>query len=521
MKAEDSPPELTAAIISSALPSEVALEQDSAGISRGQNQLHVLPEDWAAAEAAIAPLLARADAESQTTQIVVITSDADAAAGISRRLSGAGGERSLRSLAATDARRAERVQRAAPAQIVIGAPSALVSLLQSATLKLDGVRVVVLAWVDELKTGENSALEALMTEMPKDAARLLLVSEVTPTAEQLVERYARRPRRMQSSGTELTPVSLSFITTTDANRPTALRRLLDAVDPESATVVAATTESRKEVEDILRSLGYDGRSNAVRVGETADAGEAAQLVVVYELPSTGEELHRVVGSASAAGARVVALVTPRQISALKRLAGGAVAPMSLPEAAARARSREDSLRDELREMLGAGQFSRELLAIESLLSEYDGAEIAAAALRLLEIERARPRGSATAGAGGTAATAPMTRLFLNVGEMDGVRAGDIVGAITNEAGLAKTDLGRVEVRERGSTVEVSTPAANTVIAKLHGVSIRGRRVLVKVDEGPPARPGGPRRDRDRPPSDRPRRMGPRGSSPERGGSRKR
>jgi ATP-dependent RNA helicase DeaD len=496
------------------------VEQDSAGISRGQNQLHVLPEDWAAAEAAIAPLLDRADGESQTAQIVVITSDADAAAGISRRLSAAGGARNLRALAATDARRAGRVHRAAPAHIVIGPPSSLLNLLQSSTLKLDSVRVVVLAWVDELKTGENSALEALMTEVPKDAARLLLVSEVTSAAELLVERYARRPRRMQTAGAESTPVSLSFVTTSDANRPTALRRLLDAIDPESATVVAGTTESRQEVEGILRSLGYDGRSNAVRVGESADAGAPAQLIVLYELPATGEELHRVVGSAGAGGARVVALVTPRQISALKRMAGGAVAPMSLPEAAARARSREDTLRDELREVLGAGQFSRELLAIESLLSDYDGAEIAAAALRLLEMERARHR--TAVGSGGAAVpTQAMTRLFLNVGEMDGVRAGDIVGAITNEAGVAKTELGRVEVRERGSTVEVATPVANTVIAKLNGVSIRGRRALVKVDEGPPARPGGPRRDRERPPSDRPRRMGPRGPSPERGGSRKR
>jgi ATP-dependent RNA helicase DeaD len=488
-------------------------EQDNAGggISRGQNQLHVLPEDWGAAESAIAPLLDRAEEGSETTQIVVVTNDAESAAGIARRLASAAADRGLRTLAATDARRAGRVQRNAPAQVVVGAPSALVTLLQASTLKLVDVRVVALAWVDQLKKDENAALEVLLADMPKDAARLVIASEMTPAVDQLVERYGRRARRMQPPGSESSTISLSFVTTSDVSKTAALRRVLDALDPETALVIAGTTESRRELDGVLQSLGYDDRFKAVQAVEVVEAGTSTQLVVLYDLPATEEALRRAVGAAGTA--RLVALVTPRQIPALKRLAGGAVTPLSLPEAAVRARTREDSMRDELREVLGAGQFSRELLAIESLLSDYDGAEIAAAALRLLESERAKPRA-----AGGQPAQA-MTRLFLNVGEMDGVRTGDIVGAITNEAGVSKAELGRVEVRERGSTVEVSTPIANTVIAKLHGVTIKGRRAFVKIDEERPRRDRPDRPDRsDRP--DRPRRMG-RGAPTERGGPRKR
>ena len=485
-------------------------EQDNAGVVRSQNQLHVLPEGWGSADMAIAPMLDRVDAQDARAQLVVVTNDADAAAGVARRLAPAAGERGLRTLAATDARRSARVQRSTAAQVVVGPPTALLSLLQATALKLDGVRTVALAWVDDLPKAESAALEALMSEMPKDSARLVLANESTPAVEQLVERYARRAHRMQPAAAEGgSPVSLSFVTTSQEGRPVALRRILDAVDPESAVVIAREADSRAEVEGVLRSLGYDGRSNAVRVGDIS--GEGAALVVMYDLPAGEDELRRVAGGSGSG--RIVALVTPRQIASLKRLAGGAVAPLSLPEAALRARSREESLRDELREMLSAGQFSRELLAIESLLSDYDGAEIAAAALRLLEIERAKPR-SAPGVAG--AAQAPMTRLFLNVGEMDGVRAGDLVGAITNEAGISKAELGRVEVRERGSTVEVATPIANTVISKLHGVTIKGRRAFVKVDEDRP------KRERSGP-GDRPRRPAGRGAPTRRGegGPRKR
>ena len=109
----------------------------------------------------------------------------------------------------------------------------------------------------------------------------------------------------------------------------------------------------------------------------------------------------------------------------------------------------------------------------------------------------------------------MTRVFVNVGEMDGVRPGDLVGAITSEAGIAKAEIGRVEIRERHSTVEVATAVANTVVARLTGVSIRGRRALVKIDEGRDRRDsdGGGRRERGGPGGGAPRRD--RGSRPSR------
>ena len=110
-------------------------------------------------------------------------------------------------------------------------------------------------------------------------------------------------------------------------------------------------------------------------------------------------------------------------------------------------------------MLATGQFSRELISLEPLLAQYDGAEIAAAALRLLETERAKPVVTSSA----PAAPQAMTRLYVNVGSTDNVRPGDLVGAMTNEAGVTKSELGKVDVRERHSTVEVATSVANTVV----------------------------------------------------------
>jgi ATP-dependent RNA helicase DeaD len=207
---------------------------------------------------------------------------------------------------------------------------------------------------------------------------------------------------------------------------------------------------------------------------------------------------------------VVALVTPRQISTLRRMAGGAVAPLALPESGARARSREESLRDELRAVLQTEQYARELVMLEPLLTDHDGAEIAAAALRLLERQRATP---VTLGA--ALAQGAVTRLYINVGAMDDIRPGDLVGAITNEAGISRAELGRVDVRDKHSTVEVATPVANAVVSKLTGVQMKGRRIIARVDEDRPRE----RRDGQR--SSRPGRpeRGGRGDRGDRGGDR--
>lgn len=478
-------------------------EQESAGVSRGQNQLHLVPEDGYAAAGVLEPFLGRVDATAAVTQLLVVTNDVESAAAVARSVTPAASASGLRVLAATDARRSQRVQRASPAHVVVGAAPTLVELLRSAALKLDRVVLVGLAWVDDLDAEATAALETLMAELPRDAVRVILASSVTPAVEQFVERYARRARRVQATAAEQQPgASLSYVATTDAGREAALRRTLDALDPESAFVVARTPASRATVESLLRSLGYGaGASDAVRVGESSEG--SPQVIVLFDLPAGESELRSLVRER--ASSRIVALVTPRQVASLRRLAGGTVSPLTLPDAAVRAQSRENRLLDELRQVLASGHYSRELLALEPLLSDYDGIEIAAAALRLLDSERARPQSPL-----GNKEQAPLTRLYLNVGSMDNVRPGDLVGAITNEAGISKSELGKVDVRERHSTVEVSTAVANNVVSKLTGVQIRGRRVLARVDEERPRER--PPRDDDRPWGDGARRGPPRDRS---------
>ena len=216
--------------------------------------------------------------------------------------------------------------------------------------------------------------------------------------------------------------------------------------------------------------------------------------------------------------QLVVLAQPGEVPWLRELAGGRLAPMNLHGPERRARDREEAVRDELRAMLARGVPARETISLEPLLEEFDAVELAAAALSLLERERAQRRAAeanqppvararpsdgdrphaAPAGGGGG-----MTRLFMTIGTRDGVKTGDLMGMIAGEGGIPGDRVGKIDLRESHALVEVAEGDAAGVIARVNGTMIRGRRVVVRGE-----------RDKE----ERERSAGPRGGDrPERGG----
>lgn len=486
--------------------------KETAGVTRGQNVLYVLPHDRSTAAIVLDPLLERVDPSLAETQLLAVTADAEGAAWLTSTT--ARHPRGITAVPATSVRRAERLLRTAPAHLVAGPPAELLKLVQGSSLKLSSVRILVLLSADHLvEIGDDAALESLLAEVPKNAARVVVTAETTPGVEALVERYARRPRRVAPDvSSDAEPLALSYATVSEASRPGALRRLLDEMDPASGFVFVRDESSARAVEEILRSLGYAGASAAIRVRRSGESATGdADVLVLFDVPSSRAEL-----AAAAAGVhRIVALAQPRQLGALRALSqGGAVSPLTFPDAARRVRGRDAQLRDELRRVLQKGPVPREMLAIEPLLDEWDGIEIAAAALQLLEQARA------AVPTGPVAATSAMAKLFINVGTRDEVRPGDIVGALTSQGGLTGAQVGRVELRESHSLVEVDAGSAEQVALRLAGKEIRGRRVQARVDRGAAERP--PREGRpDRPRGDRPTQRGDRDERPRPGGPRDR
>jgi len=293
-----------------------------------------------------------------------------------------------------------------PVLAIAGAPTDLAELIRGSHLKLQDVRTLAVAWADNLLEGDpeaNAALELVMTELSKDAARVVVTAHADARVDGFVERYLRRARRIDESevaeGGE--PVSIQYVTASANTRLFALRRLMDDLDPPSAAIVASSGEEQTSVSKLLRTLGYS--SDGPVLVTSGDIAPHTHAVIFYGLPTSRQQL---AAAAAANPVATIAVVLPRDVPQLRRIAGGEVRPLTLSGAGKTARDRERSLRRELSAVLESGVPAREILALEPLLDAHDGIEIAAAALRLLERERAIRRNIEAAAAAAAPRPAP-------------------------------------------------------------------------------------------------------------------
>ncbi len=515
------------------LESEEAGERPATQAGRGQNLVYTLPHTTESIAEFLTPVLSRVDPAAGGTQVVVVTRAAETALAVSETMMELAGAAGIEVLPVTGAARVGRIFRSRAVLAVAGSPEELGALVRASVLKLDTVRTVVIAWADDiLENGPETlaALEALLAELG-EATRVIVARKLTPAVENLVERYARRARRVAPAEVEVPQAPadyqlphIKYVTIGGNARAASLRRLLDDMDPPSATIVVRGGGAVAQVRHTLRTLGYSYNDDPIHVTEGEVKGDT-HAVIFYQPPVTTAELQR---AALGKPAEVVVLAQPAEVAPLRELAGGRLVPINLQGAERRARDREEAVREELRAALKRGVPSREIILLEPLLEEFDAVEIAAGALQLLDRERSQRRQAAEASASrpnanpeahraptGASGSGEMTRLFMTVGTRDGVKTGDLVGAIAGEGGIPGDHVGKIELRESHSLVEVAAGDAASVIARVNGATIRGRQVVVRAERdreerqrassGHAARPDrGGGRDRGRPPRGRDR-----------------
>jgi ATP-dependent RNA helicase DeaD len=73
------------------------------------------------------------------------------------------------------------------------------------------------------------------------------------------------------------------------------------------------------------------------------------------------------------------------------------------------------------------------------------------------------------------------KIRLGCGKSDGIRPGDLVGAIANEARVDAGEIGAIEIAQHYSIVEIASDVVDRVVTALARSKIKGKRVGVKRD----------------------------------------
>ena len=286
--------------------------------------------------------------------------------------------------------------------------------------------------------------------------------------------------------------------------------------------------SQEQRDRVMRRF-RDGSSELLVATDVAARGldiEHVSHVVNFDVPSSPDAYVHRVGRTGRAGREGVAITLAearehRLLRNIEHATKRKIAIESVPTVHDLRARRLELTRTSLEETLEAGDLDAYRIVIDSLANDYDVVDIAAAAIKLAdkasdageqdaeEIPNAalprrdeRPKRDDRSPRGGKEPShqreerpkrargdsprrqrggAEVTRLYLALGRKAGVRPGDLVGAIANEAGVDSRDIGAIEIADRFSLVEVPDDAADEIINALKSTTIRGKRVLARRD----------------------------------------
>ena len=187
-----------------------------------------------------------------------------------------------------------------------------------------------------------------------------------------------------------------------------------------------------------------------------------------------------------AGGQATVMLLSREVPHFRdtsRRAGYGVRP--LPPPASVVEDRIGEIRQRLADAAKREDLAPHFLILEPLLERFSPQELAAAALALLSrpstTGEAHP--AAKARAEKATGTDGWTRLFVSIGEMEGVKPGNLLGTLAGESGVDGSLFGKIEIRDTYSLVEVRPTEAEKVIKAVNGLSIRGRSTRVDYDRG--------------------------------------
>jgi ATP-dependent RNA helicase DeaD len=312
----------------------------------------------------------------------------------------------------------------------------------------------------------------------------------------------------------------------------------------------------QEQRDRVMSRFREGALDVLVATDVAARGldiEHVSHVVNYDIPANPDAYIHRIGRTGRAGREGVAitLVEPREHRLLRNIETNIRTRLEvaqIPTVADLRERRLEVLRGNLREAILADGLDRFRAVVEPLAEEFDVVDVALAAVGLAEAAAGRDGAEAEteiapaalfgdrsdrSGAGTRSAAGPgrgpsggrrasaesgsegrtgpggsgrstgrndgaWVRLWIGQGRETGVRPGDLVGSITNEAGVPARAIGAIQISGRFSIVEVAEGAAEEIVRAMRGVLLRGKPVQIRLDREPAApfvRPRPPRPER--------------------------
>ena len=426
------------------------------------------------------------------------------------------------------------------AQIVVATPGRLCDHLRRDEKVLATVNHLVLDEADEmLKLGFMDDLEAIFKALPATRQTVLFSATLPQSIRAIAERHLRDPQhvKIQTKTQTVTAIEQAHLLVHADQKTSAVLSLLEVEDFDALIMFVRTKQATLDLASALEAKGYkaaalngdiaqnqrervieslkDGRLDIVVATDVAARGlDVPRITHVFnvDMPYDPESYVHRIGRTGRAGreGRALLLVTPRErrmLQVIERVTGQKVAEVRLPDAQAVLDARIKKLTNSLTPLVADAEATHGDL-LDRLIADIGCSPraLAAALLRkatngqaltLAAIERERPlvpnsaprerseRSGDRPDRGDRERRAPVplaegrARCRTALGARDGIAAKNLLGAILNEGGLAREAIGRIQVRDSFSLVELPEVGLESLLAKLKDTRVAGKQLKLR------------------------------------------
>lgn len=335
------------------------------------------------------------------------------------------------------------------AHIVVGTPGRIEDHLRRGRLKLNRVNTLVLDEADRmLEMGFQESLEKIVAQIPKQRQTLLFSATYPPEIQSIAKRIMENPElvKVESTHDDLSIQQHFYQIETKDERFDAVRLLLLEHRPQSALIFCNTKRETQELADRLKQAGFsvtalhgdlDQRDRDQTLIKFSN--KSVSVLVATDVAARGLDIDTVDAVINYHIAQENEVHTHR-IGRTGRAGSSGVA---------------HSLYN-----------SKEQYKVVQL-GIYLDREIVSERLPSASLLKTTPDQPA------------MATLKIDGGKKQKLRPGDILGALTGEAGIAGSDVGKITLADNWAYVAVTREQVKSALKKLSEGKLKGKNFRVR------------------------------------------
>ena len=455
------------------------------------------------------PIIEKLTGNTGSIQALVLTPTRELALQVSEELESLKGDKSIKivPLYGGQAIRNQLKILSSGVDIVVGTPGRIIDHLEKGNIELDSISYLVLDEADEmLNMGFIEDVKKIFRST-NESKQMLLFSATMPTPIlKLAKKHMRNHDFVSVSQDDIIAefTDQVYLELTEEQKFEALCRLIDINDGFYGLVFCNTKSDTIDISQRLSERGYAAdalngdltqdqregilkkfkikRLNILVATDVAARGiDIVELthVINYSLPQDAESYIHRIGRTGRAGKQGTAItfVTPadsRRFESFVRAANADVRKETIPSAKEVITTRTKNFKHDIGQMIKAGEYHDFLKMADALLDRQQPSAVVASLLKYYFQDTLKEEHYPEPDAGGLKIDKGKIRLFIAIGEYEGMTPEKMPAFLSRESGINELELETVEVFSKFSFITVPQNQADMLLKRFADMRKRNR-----------------------------------------------